>query len=195
PAGACLRDWRGTLPAPGSFASSCPPPTAGSTFPPWRVSTSSRRWRGGEGLFRGGVWNGKCNWETPALRKEVGLEIFSDPTMILANSTRPTGRATVVEGGYRINGRWSLVSGCQLSAWFILLCTVYEDGKPRLTSSQAPEYRFMLCPVSDCQILDTWTVSGLRGTGSHDVVVEECFVPARYASFYTDPLVLTGARY
>ena len=141
------------------------------------------------------VWNGNVHWTTARLPKEVGLEIFSDPTMILANSTRPTGRATVAEGGYRVNGRWSLVSGCQLSAWFILMCTVYEDGKPRLMSSRAPEYRFMLCPVSDCKILDTWTVSGLRGTGSHDVVVEECFVPARYSSFYTDPLVLTGARY
>src|SRR5262249_53951734 len=142
-----------------------------------------------------GVLDGDGHWTNARLPEEVGLEIFSDPTMILANSTRPTGRATVAEGGYRVNGRWSLVSGCQLSAWFILMCTVYEDSKPRLTSSRAPEYRFMLCPVSDCKILDTWTVSGLRGTGSHDVVVEECFVPARYASFYTDPLVLTGARY
>jgi alkylation response protein AidB-like acyl-CoA dehydrogenase len=133
------------------------------------------------------VWNGNVHWTTARWPKEVGQEIFSDPTVILANSTRPTGRATVAEGGYRVNGRWSLVSGCQLSAWFILMCTVYEDGKPRLTSSRAPEHRFMLCPVSDCKILDTWTVSGLRGTGSHDVVVEECFVPARYASFYTDP--------
>jgi indole-3-acetate monooxygenase len=141
------------------------------------------------------VWNGNVHWTTARLSKEVGLEIFSDPTMILANSTRPTGRATVADGGYRVSGRWSLVSGCQLSAWFILMCIVYEDGKPRLTSSGTPEYRFMLCPASDCKILDTWTVSGLRGTGSHDVVVEERFVPARYASFYTDPLVLAGPRY
>jgi indole-3-acetate monooxygenase len=141
------------------------------------------------------VWNGNVHWTTARLSKEVATEIFSDPTMILANSTRPTGRATVAEGGYRVSGRWSLVSGCQLSAWFILMCIVYEDSKPRLTSSGAPEYRFMLCPASDCEILDTWTVSGLRGTGSHDVVVEERFVPARYASFYTDPPVLTGPRY
>ena len=111
--------------------------------------------------------------------------------MILANSTRPSGRATVVDGGYRVSGRWSLVSGCQLSAWFILLCVVYEDGRARAT----PEYRFMLCPASECHIIDTWTVSGLRGTGSHDVVVTDCFVPAPYASYYTDPLILTAARY
>src|SRR5262245_12485869 len=141
------------------------------------------------------VWNGNVHWTTARLSKEVGREIFSDPTMVLANSTRPTGQATVVDGGYRVNGRWSLVSGCQLSAWFILMCIVHEDGKPRLTSSGAPESRFMLCPASDCKILDTWTVSGLRGTGSHDVVVEERFVPDRYSSFFTDPLVLAGPRY
>jgi alkylation response protein AidB-like acyl-CoA dehydrogenase len=53
----------------------------------------------------------------------------------------------------------------------------------------------MLCPASACTIVDTWTVSGLRGTGSHDVVVEDRFVPAHYASFYTDPMVLTAPRY
>jgi len=141
------------------------------------------------------VWNGNVHWTTARLSKEVAQEVFASPNMILANSTRPTGRATVVDGGYRVNGRWSLVSGCQISTWFILMCIVHEDGKPRLTPSGAQEFRFMLCPAADCTIIDTWTVSGLRGTGSHDVVVEDRFVPARYASFYTDPIVLTDPQY
>jgi alkylation response protein AidB-like acyl-CoA dehydrogenase len=94
-----------------------------------------------------------------------------------------------------VSGRWSLVSGCQLSAWFILMCIVHEDDKPRLTPSGAPEFRFMLCPAADCDIVDTWTAGGLRGTGSHDVVVRDRFVSARYGSFHTDPIVLTGPRY
>jgi alkylation response protein AidB-like acyl-CoA dehydrogenase len=75
------------------------------------------------------------------------------------------------------------------------MCMVQKDGKPSLTPSGAPESRFMLCPTADCEIIDTWTVGGLRGTGSHDVVARNLFVPARYASFFTDPVVLPGPRY
>jgi len=141
------------------------------------------------------VWNGNVNWTTARLSKEVAQAIFADPDMILANSTRPTGQAVVVEGGYRVTGRWALVSGCQLSACFILMCLLHEDDKPRLTPSGTPESRFMLCPAADCEIIDTWTVGGLRGTGSHDVVVHNLFVPVRHASFFTDPIVLPGSRY
>lgn len=123
------------------------------------------------------------------------VRIFADADVILANSTRPSGQAVVVEGGYRVSGRWSLVSGCQLSAWLILMCIVHKDGQPSLTPSGAPESRFMLCPTADCEIIDTWTVGGLRGTGSHDVVARDLFVPSRYASFFTDPVVLPGRRY
>ncbi len=141
------------------------------------------------------VWNGNTYWTTARWPKEVGHALFADPNMILANSTRPSGQAEVVEGGYRVSGRWSLVSGCQISAWFILLCVVHEAGKPRTTPAGAPEFRFMLCPASDCEIVDTWTVGGLRGTGSHDVVVQDRFVPAAHGSAHTDPLVLTDPRY
>src|SRR5262245_25459813 len=141
------------------------------------------------------TWNGNVHWTTVRLPREVAREIFADPGMILANSTRPAGRATVVEGGYRVDGRWSLVSGCQISAWFILMCVVHEGDQPRLTPAGAPEYRFVLCPAADCTIVDTWTVGGLRGTGSHDVVVEDRFVAGRYTSFHTDPIVLTDRRY
>ena len=141
------------------------------------------------------VWNGNTYWTTARWPKEVAQAIFADPDTILANSTRPSGRAEVVEDGYRVSGRWSLVSGCQFSAWFILMCIVHEDGKPRLLPAGGPEFRFMLCPAADCNIVDTWTVAGLRGTGSHDVVVQDRFVPAPYASFHSDPLVLTDRRY
>jgi alkylation response protein AidB-like acyl-CoA dehydrogenase len=141
------------------------------------------------------VWNGNVNWTTGRLPRETAQAIFADPNMILANSTRPSGNAAVVDGGYRVKGRWSLVSGCQLSAWFILMCVVHENGKPRATASGAPEFRFMLCPAADCEIIDTWTVGGLRGTGSHDVIASDLFVPGGHASYFTDPIVLRGPRY
>jgi alkylation response protein AidB-like acyl-CoA dehydrogenase len=141
------------------------------------------------------VWNGNVNWTTGRLPNETAQAIYADPDMILANSTRPSGKAVVVEHGYRVTGRWALVSGCQLSAWFILMCVVQEDGKPRVTAAASPELRFMLCPAADCEIIDTWTVGGLRGTGSHDVVVKDLFVPDHHASFFTDPIVLPGPRY
>jgi alkylation response protein AidB-like acyl-CoA dehydrogenase len=194
PAGGCLRGLLGTLRARGSFASSYAA-YGGLDLTPLDAMDIYEELARADASVAWCVWNGNVHWTTARLSRDVGREIFSDPTMILANSTRPTGRATVADGGYHVTGRWSLVSGCQLSEWFILMCIVYEEGKPRLTSSGKPEYRFMLCPAAHCTILDTWTVSGLRGTGSHDVVVEERFVPARHASFYTDPLVLAGPRY
>jgi alkylation response protein AidB-like acyl-CoA dehydrogenase len=141
------------------------------------------------------VWNGNVNWTTARLSKDVAATIFAEPDMVLANSTRPSGQAVVVEGGYRVSGRWSLVSGCQLSDWLILMCIVHEDGKPRLTPSGAPDSRFIFCRTADCEIVDTWTTGGLRGTGSHDVVARDLFVADRSASSFTDPVVLPGPRY
>jgi alkylation response protein AidB-like acyl-CoA dehydrogenase len=94
-----------------------------------------------------------------------------------------------------VSGRWSLVSGCELAAWLVLLCVVHEDAKPRLTPAGAPESRFMLLPATACEIIDTWTVGGLRGTGSHDVVVRDVFVPIDFGSGFADPHVLPEPRH
>ena len=123
------------------------------------------------------VWNGNTHWTAAQLSPEAARTIHADPDVITANSTRASGQAQVVAGGYRVSGRWSLVSGCELATWMVLLCVVHEDAKPRLTPAGAPETRFMLLPAAACEIIDTWTVGGLRGTGSHDVVVRDVFVP------------------
>jgi indole-3-acetate monooxygenase len=141
------------------------------------------------------VWNGNTHWTTVQLAPEVAGAIHADPEVIIANSTRASGKADVGEAGYRVSGRWSLVSGCQLAEWIILLCVVHQDGTPRVSASGAYENRFMLCHAADCEIVDTWTVGGLRGTGSHDVVIRDLFVPAPYASSPADPIVLPGSRY
>jgi len=53
----------------------------------------------------------------------------------------------------------------------------------------------MLLPASQCEIIDTWTVGGLRGTGSHDVAVDDVFVPIAFASGFFDSYVLPEPRY
>jgi len=141
------------------------------------------------------AWNGNTHWTVAQLSSEAARTIHADPDIITANSTRPSGQAHVVAGGYLVSGRWSLVSGCELATWMVLWCVVHEEGKPRLTPSGAPEFRFMLLPAAECEIIDTWTVGGLRGTGSHDVAVHEVFVPSAYGSGFFDPYVLSEPRY
>ncbi len=141
------------------------------------------------------VWNGNTHWTAAQLSPEAVRAIYKDPDVITANSTRASGQAQVVPDGYRVSGRWSLVSGCELGTWMVLLCIVKQAEKPRLTVSGTPENRFMLLPSSACEIIDTWTVGGLRGTGSHDVVVSDVFVPTVYGSGFTDPHVLAQPRY
>jgi alkylation response protein AidB-like acyl-CoA dehydrogenase len=141
------------------------------------------------------VWNGNTHWTTAQLSPEAAHAIHNDPDVITANSTRPSGQAHVVVDGYRVTGRWSLVSGCELASWMVLWAVVHGDGKPSMTPSGSPEIRFMLLPASQCEIVDTWTVGGLRGTGSHDVAVQDVFVPAAFGSGFFDPYVLTEPRY
>ena len=69
-------------------------------------------------------------------------EVFADPRWLYACSTRPTGRAAVAADGYRVSGRWGIVSGCELAEWILLLCVVEENGSPRMVAPGTPELRF-----------------------------------------------------
>jgi 3-hydroxy-9,10-secoandrosta-1,3,5(10)-triene-9,17-dione monooxygenase len=87
----------------------------------------------------------------------------------------PAGRAKAAPGGWRLKGRWGFSSGIDPCAWNFVGGLVEDDaGKPG-------EPRMFLVPKADYQILDTWHVAGLAGTGSKDVVIEDCFVPAHRA--------------
>ena len=113
---------------------------------------------------------------------ECFRELFADPLTIVSGSTAAVGRAEPVEGGYRLTGLWQFASGCHNSHWFSGLSLIHEGGAPK----QGEPPRFMLVPRAEFEILDNWNVGGLRGSGSHDVRVEDVFVPeANAAPFMT----------
>jgi alkylation response protein AidB-like acyl-CoA dehydrogenase len=64
---------------------------------------------------------------------------------------------------------------------------VHEDGVPRLCAPSQPDFRVLFVPKGNYTILDTWYVGGLRGSGSHDVVVDDVFVPAEDSFAPTPP--------
>ena len=94
-------------------------------------------------------------------------ELIENPQVVLCSSTAAVGRADSVPGGYRISGQWPFVSGCHNA---VIFCATVDLPGVGL------RYAVVLQP--DYEIIDTWRVGGLRGSGSHDVRVEGAVVPA-----------------
>jgi len=105
-------------------------------------------------------------------------EMYVDLDAFTGGVTRPTGKAVVVPGGYRVSGRWSFGSCCEHSEWLFSGCVVIEDGEPRKAADGGIETRLCYLPGDAVRVIDTWTTTGLRGTGSHDYAAEDLFVPA-----------------
>ena len=121
------------------------------------------------------------------LSDSVRTELFSDARRLFASSTRPSGRAVVAKDGFRVSGRWALVSGCELANWIPVMCVITECSEPRMLAPGVPEMRMAYIPKGSYRIVDTWHVGGLRGTGSHDVVVDDICVPTEQTFFLLDP--------
>jgi 3-hydroxy-9,10-secoandrosta-1,3,5(10)-triene-9,17-dione monooxygenase len=106
---------------------------------------------------------------------QMARDVYADDTSTLVSGTSaggPDNKVTRVEGGFRISGRWRFASGSGHAAWtFLGNCFVATENGP-------PDSWRLLLPRSDYKIIDTWNVTGLRATGSYDIVVDDVFVPA-----------------
>jgi 3-hydroxy-9,10-secoandrosta-1,3,5(10)-triene-9,17-dione monooxygenase len=81
------------------------------------------------------------------------------------------GRARKTDGGYRLSGHWPFSSGVGSSEWNMLAGVVSTDDE-----ADGIEYRIFVLHRNDYKINDTWNATGLSGTGSNDVKVEDAFV-------------------
>jgi 3-hydroxy-9,10-secoandrosta-1,3,5(10)-triene-9,17-dione monooxygenase len=117
-------------------------------------------------------------WQLALFEKAAQDEIYgengSKADTLVASSYMPTGMGTPVEGGYQFSGQWGFSSGSKHCDWIILGGVVpkAEDAPPG-----PPDMRNFVVHKDDYTIVDNWDVLGLKGTGSHDIVVKDVFVP------------------
>lgn len=97
-------------------------------------------------------------------------EIWDNPACLVSGIFIPAcGRAQPVDGGYRLSGRWPLVSGVNTSDWCLFAALTEEDG--------VDVDRYFALPRPEIEIVDTWQAVGLKGSASNDVIVSDVFVP------------------
>ena len=115
------------------------------------------------------------SWLDPGVAKEL---LATKPGSGMAGLFGPLGRA-VPDGpdAFRVTGRWPFNSGSPHASWFCQGAFVFDGDAPRMLDAGMPDWRFVFIPASDSEILDTWHVSGLRGTASNDVTSTDVLVP------------------
>ncbi|HWF53056.1 MAG TPA: acyl-CoA dehydrogenase family protein [Solirubrobacteraceae bacterium] len=119
------------------------------------------------------------------LPEESREELFGGGRGVAAGVWAPRGTARAVDGGVVVSGRWAFCSGITHADLLFAGCIVdgAQDGAP-------PTPSVVALPTPELEILDTWHTLGLRGTGSHDAVAVDVFVPAaRVFSLFDGPVV------
>ena len=126
-------------------------------------------------------------WFMALLDDRAAQEVWGrDTSTLICSSLMPAGKAVATTGGFRLSGRWKYASCCDHCDWALLGAMVTSDG------GGLPEGRIFLLPRTEYETVDTWQVSGLQGTGSWDVVVDDVFVPAYRSQGMLDNFLLKG---
>ena len=115
-------------------------------------------------------------YELALFHDEAQAEVWGeDSSMLVASTYQPVGQVKTVEGGFRLSGHWGFSTGSVHCGWVLLGALVWPNDVP---GSGPPDMRTFLLPRSDYTIgEDAWHVFGLQGTGSHDIIVDDVFVP------------------
>ena len=130
------------------------------------------------------------------LQTDIARAMFGQPPDVrMAGSLRPEGQAYPADGGYRIRGRWDFASGIHHANWLLCTCTIMDGDTTRQEAAGVPETRAMLIPAHEATIVDTWSVVGMCGTGSHDFIVDDVFVPASHSFSLLEPPQAPGPLY
>ena len=107
-------------------------------------------------------------------------EVFADngaDTILAGTGVPGGGTAVAVEGGYLVSGRWPFGSGCREAQWMVANFEVSDGDHVRTGPDGEPALYRAFFRASECTVYDTWDMTGMRGTGSHDWSVSSVFVP------------------
>ncbi len=122
-------------------------------------------------------------WQLAVFPDAAQQEVWGkDSSTLISSSYMPVGKVTHADGGYMLSGRWGFSSGSNHCDWVFLGAFV-----PPKEEGQRPDMRTFLVPKGDYKIEKNWDVSGLRGTSSDDIVINEpVFVPEHRTHRFAD---------
>lgn len=122
-----------------------------------------------------------------ALPADTLSELWREgPDVVFAGGIFPTQKARSADGGYRVSGRWKFASG-SMGASVLGVGIVPDAGQPLPRMAVLPRASVTIDPV--------WNSVGLAGTGSHDLLVNDVFVPQEWTFIRGGALNLEGPLY
>jgi alkylation response protein AidB-like acyl-CoA dehydrogenase len=186
------------LGADGFFRMLVPASLGGGEVHPREFAAALQTLARGDGAAGWLAMTGSTTGLLTAYLPETGARAVLEgaPHAALAGVFAPSGRATPVDGGYRLSGRWAFGSGCENATWRVGGALVFEGDAPRKLPSGGPEIRSFFFRADESKVEDTWRTAGLRGTGSHHMSVEDVVVPAeRSTCILADVPAHEGALY
>jgi len=109
---------------------------------------------------------------------QTARAIFADPQVCLAGSGAATGTATIIPGGYRLNGTWRYASGVKHATHLTANCTIMQGDDIVMNADGSPlVLPFVINKAAAIQI-PAWKYVGMMGTGSHAFKLEDVEVDA-----------------
>lgn len=109
-------------------------------------------------------------------------ELYKDsPDIVFAGGIFPPQSAELVDDCFMVNGRWKFSSGCKGAD------IVGVGIAPKKDNESQGLPRMAVLPAHKAKIEMTWDTVGLKGTGSHDLVVENVSVPEAWTFVRGEP--------
>ncbi|WP_424186096.1 acyl-CoA dehydrogenase family protein [Actinokineospora sp. G85] len=142
-------------------------------------------------------WTVMIGSESPLLLALLPRERFDalyadSPDVVVAGGFNAQGGAEPVDGGYRVSGRWNFCSGARHADLLFGNCVLTDGGAPVVGDDGVPAMRAALLPGAE--VIDTWRVLGLRGTGSDDIAVTDALCPDTF-DIFTGTACVPGGLY
>ena len=113
-----------------------------------------------------------------ALAKRIYLD---NPRVIMCGGggpgSLPPRAERTKDGGVKVWGQATFISGCHNADYCFMGAPLMKGDELELNAKGAPIFKLWCLPRDQWQIVDTWDVAGLRGSGSDDVKAEGGLVP------------------
>ena len=119
---------------------------------------------------------------------EIANDIYlANPRVVMCGGggpgTQPSYARRDPDGdGFRVWGQGTFISGCHNATWCFMAAPLLEDDDSIAKDANgAPIFKMWFLHRDEWEIVDTWDVACLRGSGSHDVRTTGGHVPPHLA--------------